>query len=548
MKIHLIHSVFMIIFAAVPVVAQPADEPAQDDNKVTIRDRTYEIYPPELLEARGLEVPDIPREENAAFVYIEASRVHVNQPPWDNGWRDAYEAALLGQWPEGEQGEKIAAWLEQNRPCFELIERASLMDQYYMPLLKGDTDAFLATLLPMLPPTRELAKNMVVYSTYLDAQGRADEAMDVLLTVQRMGHHVGNGQTIIEGLVGIAVDAISSRNISKLAESGRVSAEKLKEVTAAMEEQAKDSFKFDRMLEMERLWAESYVDDAIDGGGLLLNPNLLPASPNPSPWERLGRRIKRLYLPDRVMKQHIKAHYDAIETAARRDNGVPGEMIDEAELFAQVPQWDVVSRIVLPSLSRAYELTLRSESNSTRARLSTAVAAYKQERGEYPDALTALVPEYVSRVPIDPMTGYEFDYKVEGDKPAGLEPIGKENIEKLVEKRKQPAILNPRASRWRRYVEDFCERYDLTPQQRAAADAILRNMEGQAYSFERAHGAKLQELIEAGETERAKKNMGPLDQMYEQLKKRLEAIPTAAQRTAAGKKAEGKKTKMNSTR
>ncbi len=540
MKTRLLFCVVVALIAAPPVVAQPVDEGDDDANRVTILDQTYEFYPFELLEERGIEVPRIPREANAAFVYVEAMNARVPQPQGME-WREAYESALDGQWPDGEQGENIASWLEQNRPSFELALQASMMEQHYMPLMRGDSDALIAAVLPTLSPTRELSKNMVVYSTWLAAEGRADEAMDVLLAVQRMGHHVGDGQTIIEGLVGISVDALASRNISRLAETGTVSTEKLKEASAAMEAQARDSFKFEHMLEMERVWAESYVDDTIDGGSLLLSPDLHPAPNAKSPWIKLARRIKRVYLPDRAMKEHIRAHYDAIKQAARRENGVPGEMVDEAELFARVPQWDIISQIVLPSLSRAYELTLRSESNSTRARLATAVAAYKQERGEYPPALTALEPEYVSRVPIDPMTGYEFDYRVEDGKPSGIEPINKKNIPKLIEKRKQPAILNPRASRWRRYVEDFCVRYDLSAQQRAAADAILRNMEGQAYAFERSHGAKLQELIEAGETERAKEKMGPLDRMYEELKKRLDAIPTAAQRAAAEKSTDGEK-------
>ena len=57
MKIHSISSAAVVLLACMPLVAQqPAEQGAEDDNKITIRDRTYEIYPPELLEARGIEV------------------------------------------------------------------------------------------------------------------------------------------------------------------------------------------------------------------------------------------------------------------------------------------------------------------------------------------------------------------------------------------------------------------------------------------------------------------------------------------------------------
>ena len=171
-----------------------------------------------------------------------------------------------------------------------------------------------------------------------------------------------------------------------------------------------------------------------------------------------------------------------------------------------------------------------------------AVEAYRQKKGEPPPNLSALVPEYVSEIPADPMTGYEFEYRTEPDSGKGsadgvkgLELITRKNEAEYIKKRRAPAILTPRASKWRRFTADFCEQYQFTDAQRAAADAILRDMESRAIRFERVHGAKLQELVEAAKQEDLGRATGPLVEMFAELRGRLATLPTAAQKAEAEK-------------
>ena len=48
------------------------------------------------------------------------------------------------------------------------------------------------------------------------------------------------------------------------------------------------------------------------------------------------------------------------------------------------------------------------------ARLGLALAAYKEQTGSYPDDLTALVPDFIDEIPLDPFTGNPFIYRTEG--------------------------------------------------------------------------------------------------------------------------------------
>ncbi|MBK8269104.1 MAG: hypothetical protein IPK83_12675 [Planctomycetes bacterium] len=261
-----------------------------------------------------------------------------------------------------------------------------------------------------------------------------------------------------------------------------------------------------------------------------------PPNVKPDGWTRLSAALSRVYYPDRAVKKHFNDHFDyMIRATAKRDDGSIGELVDEDKMFEKVPAWDIVSRMLMPSLSRAHELTLQGESNFVRAEVSLAVAAYKLDKGVPPPTLSALVPQYLPDVPADPMTGYDFEYAPAGGdgKPTGIAQLTRESADELRKKRRTPAILTPRASKWRRFVMGYAKRHEFSDSQRSSAEAILRDIEARAASFERTQGATLQSLIDAGQAEAAMAKMGPLDELFVELKRRLDTLPTAKQRASA---------------
>ena len=48
-------------------------------------------------------------------------------------------------------------------------------------------------------------------------------------------------------------------------------------------------------------------------------------------------------------------------------------------------------------------------------KIALVLKIYKTEKGEYPDSLLPLVPEYFSELPQDPFTGKDYIYRKEGD-------------------------------------------------------------------------------------------------------------------------------------
>lgn len=528
------------VLIAVPAAAQKPAEP----ESITIGGQTFFPCPPERLRAAGLTVPDLPPEQNAFYTYVEAiNRMVV--PPGD--LTEAHQAATKGRWPEGEAGDRLAEWLDRNRPALEEARRALDMPGYYMPMLySSPAGAARASqidgLLPALSGYRQLAQLMVVEGAYLQAQGQADAAMGSYLAAHRLGNQIGgNPGLLLEGLVSIAINGLAAQSVTRLCATGAVSTDALKNAAHEMEALAAAGPTWERLISAEQPFSQACIDEAIARstafGWFGADAAFMgPGGIQEPGWGDLGRRLKRLYLPDRTMKKHIARHLDDLAEAGRPQPDGTIRTIDEARLFEAIPAWNVIGRGFAPSLSRVMELVLRARSNSERAKLTVAVAAYQAERAQLPPTLAALTPDYISTLSADPFTGAEFDYQATTEgRPAvkGLELITNVNEAEHLKKRKFAAILSPRAARWRRYVQESCENYGFTDAQRTSAEAVLRDVESRAARYEQAEGAKLQQLIEADRAEEVAEKVGPLQRLFTELQKRIDALPTAQQRAAA---------------
>lgn len=65
---------------------------------------------------------------------------------------------------------------------------------------------------------------------------------------------------------------------------------------------------------------------------------------------------------------------------------------------------------LLTGVTRALEIVDRSEASASATRISFALQAYAQEKGDLPDSLNALVPDYLAAIPRDPFDGEPMRY------------------------------------------------------------------------------------------------------------------------------------------
>ncbi|HZY85664.1 MAG TPA: hypothetical protein VFE78_12595 [Gemmataceae bacterium] len=109
----------------------------------------------------------------------------------------------------------IAAWLKINEKPLALVAEAMRRPDYFNPLVSRPTakgpGALMGALLPSVQKCRELVNALAARAMLRTAEGRFDEAWQDLLACHRLARHVARGATLIEALVGIAIEQITNQ-------------------------------------------------------------------------------------------------------------------------------------------------------------------------------------------------------------------------------------------------------------------------------------------------------------------------------------------------
>jgi hypothetical protein len=285
----------------------------------------------------------------------------------------------------------------------------------------GDpSGSIISVLLPSLSSFRHLGKLLVVDGRRLEEAGDFDGAFENYTTAMRMGHHVAGGITLIENLVGVSLWAISDRAISQMVLRRDLTADQLENILETLREMAPSCPATLPGLRNERKMGMIVVDEltarplhlirnmnGLSGAGTSGDSPMGSAQPG---WGRLEARVGKLFLPDRTIKKQMGAYYDElIERAAKPAYEARWNEFDDEQLVLAIPQWNVLARILLPSLTRASILAERVRMQSLATRLCVALLLHaEQHDGEIPTRLTDLRDEVPAADLIDPFSGREF--------------------------------------------------------------------------------------------------------------------------------------------
>ncbi len=182
----------------------PSVAGAQEDNSIQLRSLTLSSMPEarEALKIRLQTRMSELKNANAAVLYHSAAA----QCPQDgedklfdkiDQWRDM----PVDQWPRDEVVEALGRF----RACFRLIELAAVRSrcEWDMPIEEG-----FAMLMPSLSTYRQIAFALSLKLRLEIADGEVDEALATLTNGLAMARGVGEGPTLIQDLVGIAIGAM----------------------------------------------------------------------------------------------------------------------------------------------------------------------------------------------------------------------------------------------------------------------------------------------------------------------------------------------------
>jgi hypothetical protein len=332
-----------------------------------------------------------------------------------------YEAALDGD-PAALNSPEIAAWLEANQAPLQQFREATRYEHRGFTMQSPGGD-LIGILLPHLGKIRDLTRATIMEARRAELAGEPEAAMGRYLDTFVSGAQASQGPTIIESLVGNAMQAYSANAL--LDSFAGPSADQIDYVQLAEQldesypplRPAAQSFQGERafMLDvLQRLYefdpetktysvgqkgTEYYNGIFADVDGKLPDPSFVDEM-NAVGFESALEQVNR--------------HYDAMTTAFQAPFPEGAQMmraLDEAVTSGEAGR-NPVMREMLPALSRYHALHTRAETNRRATMLTANIKAYRQQYGEYPESLDVFGDrEFV----VDPFTDQRFVYRRTGD-------------------------------------------------------------------------------------------------------------------------------------
>ncbi len=384
---------------------------------------------------------DAPPEEGEYFVgwqkYLK-QRVKIND---GGGERDSYSKQTFDvpskPWTAEEKPE-VADWLKQNEKPLALVMEATRRSEYYNPLVPKRTEewspGFYAALLPCVQKCREFAAALKARALFCINEGRTEEAWQDLLVCHRLGRLIARGGTLIELLVGIAIDMMASHGDVAFLDYAKPTSTQLSACFDDLRnlppmpdvsdkiDQCERLFFLDTMLLTARhgmTFLESFSNENNTtpqsgkfGSELFTwSVNWDPALTNANRW--FDRDVAALRIKERDARvKELAAIAQELKSLKPRvgNTGIlvkpfmspkgRGEMIGNIMISLMTPAFE--------KLQNAAERCAQGQRN---LHLAFALAAYQRDHGRYPANLDELAPKYLKQIPDDLFSGKPLIYR-----------------------------------------------------------------------------------------------------------------------------------------
>ncbi len=357
-------------------------------------------------------------------------------PGIDMEHENARQARAI-KWPWAAADEPgLAEWVKKNARPLAAFTQASTRPAYYNPLVPrrnpdGTNGQLIACLLPNVQVCREGANLLVCRAMMHLGAGRTEEAWQDLVTCHRLGRVMEKGGTLIEYLVGVAIEHVALNGEIVFLSQAKLSAAQVAACRADLGQLPAPSPLADKVDVTERFgtldvlqWVIRVGPDALkqlDGAGFgqapaaglrlfargtdwdpamrLVNSwydRLAAATRLADPMERT-RVLGELEAELKTMQQEAKEEMWAAPVLGPRQRG---------ELFGKI-----LLGLMLPAVNKMAEAEIRTAQHHRNLAVVFALAAHRADRGQYPAALADLAPAYLPEVPKDIYTDGDLKYQ-----------------------------------------------------------------------------------------------------------------------------------------
>jgi hypothetical protein len=305
-----------------------------------------------------------------------------------------------------------------------------------MPLAPDKSDkgsgGLISARLPTLSKCRYAGQALTTRALLHLGEGRTEEAWQDLLACHRLARLVARGSTLIERLVGIAIDNVAGEADLAFLESAKLDAKQTMRCLKDLQElppipppaEAVDLLERFSFLDIVMLLDRHGPQFLETLTGVLDKEFKLKQIPNDVNWDpalRAGNkiydrmaaamRVKDRGARDKALRQ-IETDIKELKAALTNGDNLAKDLIGPKA----TPETrgkalgDVLVCLMTPATTRVQQAADRQEQTQRNLHIAFALGAYQREHGSYPKALEALAPKYLASVPLDLFTAKSLTY------------------------------------------------------------------------------------------------------------------------------------------
>lgn len=396
--------------------------------------------PPKFFKLLGIESPS---EKGNYFLdlnqYVkQGGDIEFQDPLWDRTM-DHQAKAMARPWLAKEYPQ-IAGWLLANEKPLATVVEGTKRSEYYSPLVvpkgeEGETEmehSMIAVLRPGIIQSRTFARALSARAMLRTRNGDTTGAWEDLMACHRLGRLVGRGPTLIEALVGIAIDGIAvntdlafleytkpdSNQIAKYQKDlaglaplpsmgktiGLSERYMFLDVTQRLSRSGPKGFGAltGGSRESERVMA-ALMFRSVDWDTVMRTGNHW--------YDRLEEASKHESRKERkIAMELVEADMQKFIKEANSPTMIAGLIFGSKKTVGKMLS-RVLIALMLPSVSAAQEAEDRSQQQIHNLQLAFALAAYRSDHEAYPESLKQLAPKYLKQVPGDMYSRKELVYQ-----------------------------------------------------------------------------------------------------------------------------------------
>lgn len=330
----------------------------------------------------------------------------------------------------------LVDWIQDNREPLDLLIEASRRPRCYFPspsLLDDQSEGIYFVLLPGVQGAREAGRALPVRAMWHLGEGRRQEAWQDLLATHRIGRLVAQGETMVEILVGIAIDSIATSGTLALLGDERLSVEEARQIRSDLASLPPFKNMTSSLNSTERIGTlDAVVRSSRQGLGALEELASFNSASEGSPLTPL---LNTLAVDWNEVLRDVNVWYDRIAAAMREPNRETREAaIDQlirtlhqreqklrqptslaAGVISRAERSKIVAGAVISMLTPAFQAATAAEDRTNAKlellQLAAPLAVYRAEHGQYPEKLEDLVPGILGKLPVDSFKSKAFLYR-----------------------------------------------------------------------------------------------------------------------------------------